>query len=205
MKNSIPFLTSVVLCVTLALMGSEAVAQETESSSALGGTTQADVGDFDFNLDTTEFDDFGSESFQAQSDEELAAGEAAAGLIMLFAFGLSLLAFVAGFLFSLYIAYSLSSALSSIPEAYREMAPFVPWLIFVPVVNVVILILAFIKVPRSVKSYLASKGNHSHGDCGESYGLWGAILSLLGCTLPVGLVMLILSLNKLGKAQRAAA
>ncbi len=157
---------------------------------------------FDLNADgfnTDEFSGFGEDGFQVEQPLDPAAAAVLAAITI----AMVLLAIVC-LLFAIFMAYQLSSSLSAIPEPYRQMQAFMPWLIFVPLAGIVIFILAMIKVPRSVSAYLTSIGDSSQGDCGEKLGLWGAVLYLLGCTAPIGIVLLIMSLLKLGKAKALA-
>jgi hypothetical protein len=155
-------------------------------------------GDMDFDFNTDEFDAFGTEEFNMNQDIDPAAAVFAT-VIMIASVVLSVL----GLLMGIYVAFQLSSALSALPESARDLSPVMPWLMFVPVIGIVFLLLSLIKVPRSLSTYLNARGNSSHGDCGEKLGLWGAILTILGCTAPIGIVMLILAANKVGKAKAA--
>ncbi len=125
----------------------------------------------------------------------------AAAFVAIFAFyGCSLLVAIG---IQAVLAYLLSGALKVVPESYREISPGVAWLLLIPLVNIVIMFLVFIKIPRSQSKYLASIGNSSHGDCGEQMGLIGSICMLIPCINVVGLVLLIISLVKIMGAKQA--
>ncbi|MCA9134751.1 MAG: hypothetical protein KDA45_16400 [Planctomycetales bacterium] len=175
-----------------------------EASPALNPDTDFQLPSADnFDFDIEGMEGFGDPDYdpEAEIDPQVqAATDRVAWIITAVLAAMSLLML----LFTILLAVQLSSALQAVPEAYRQMSPFVPWLLFVPFVNIVILILAFIKVPRSLKGYLASMGDASQEDCGEKLGLLGAILFLLGFTMPVGLVVLLLALAKIGRAKKIA-
>lgn len=177
-----------LLAVSL-LAASPALAQE-----------PSDGANMQFNFDAEEFSNFGEEGFDngLTPEQEAAASAIGMGLIIgYFCFiGVMLL-------LQIYVAYLLYDALSAVPEQYRELEPWVPWLLFVPLANLVVIFLAFIKTPRSLAKCLAASGDTSHADCGESLGLWGAVLTVLGCTSPIGLILLIMSLLKINKAKQA--
>lgn len=167
---------------------------------ALAQEEPVDVPNLEIELDMPEgFEDFTEGDFGAP---EVSAAEEAAAAVLIF--GLMAASACVALILSAIFAYLLMDAVSSVPEAHRKIAPWVPWLLFVPVANVVVLILAFIKVPESLSSYLDSIGKNSFGDCGKKIGIWGAILSLIGCTGLIGLVLLIISLMKINQAKRVA-
>lgn len=172
---------------------SPAVAQEAAA------VAQDDSG-FDINFDSEEFDGFGEEDFSVEDQAKVNA--AAAGVAVAY-MGFLVCMSIVSLVFSLFIAYSLFDALNTVPTEYRQLEPWVPWLIFVPVVGIVVLFLGFIKTPQSLSKALNANGDSSHGDCGESNGLWGCILTVLGCTAPIGFVLLIMSILKINKAKQA--
>ncbi|GAB5402221.1 MAG: hypothetical protein Aurels2KO_04520 [Aureliella sp.] len=157
-----------------------------------------DDGGFDINFDSEEFEGFGEEDFVMQDGPPEAA---IAGLMAAY-FGFVICMSIASLVFSIFIAYSQFDALNTVPEEHRQLEPWVPWLIFVPVVGIVVLFLGFIKTPQSLSKALNATGNNPHGDCGESNGLWGCILTVLGCTAPIGFVLLIMSILKINKAKQ---
>lgn len=157
--------------------------------------------DQDIDFDMEGLEDFGPDFGPPEISAE---AQAAAGVLFLVFVLVAVVACVVGLVLTGLVAYWLMDALNAIPEPHRQMSPMVPWLLFVPLVQIVVLLLAFIKVPDSLSSYLRSMDDSSHGDCGKSNGLWGAILYLLGCTFPIGLVMLFLSLKKIHRAKLAA-
>lgn len=166
-------------------------------------------GQDDFQMDTDiqfdmgdEFEGFDEADFGApvMSEEEIAAAQAMGAVVF---FGAIAACFL-GLLLTALVAYLMMDALNAVPKSFRQLSPMVPWLLFVPLVNIVILFLVFIKVPESLNAYLQSTGDTSQGDCGKSMGLWGSILYILGCTFPIGLVMLILAILKINGAKKVA-
>lgn len=157
----------------------------------------------EIEFDIEGMEGFGDENFEFAS--ELTPEEAAAGTAMVIAMfvGIGIMSLL-GFILVIWVAYSMMDALSAIPEEYRELSPAVPWLLLVPVVNIVVLFLVFIKVPDSLNAYLTANGDTAHGDCGRSNGLIGSILYILGCTFPIGLVLLVMSLMKISQAKQTA-
>ncbi len=184
-----------MLACSSALATTTAQAQEGDAAQSSSSETNA----IDFNIDMDEFESFGQEGFSVETPLDPAT-EATIQAIRIGSYGIGLV----GLLFSLFLAYQLASSLSAIPPTYRQLSPWVPWLIFVPLVGIVVLVLAFIKVPNSLSKYLASTGHVSQGDCGEKLGLWGAILTIIGCTAPIGLVLLLLSTLKIRQAKMVA-
>ncbi len=155
----------------------------------------------DFNFDAGgELDGFGEDGFEFQGDPEAEAAAAGIAIAVLIGYvcfiGLAIL-------LQIFIAYLLYDALNAVPEQYRELESWVPWLLLVPLANIVVLFLAFIKTPRSLAKCLSASGDTSHGDCGESLGLWGAILCVIPCGAIVGLILLIMTLLKINKAKQA--
>lgn len=157
--------------------------------------------DMDFDFDFS--DELGDGFSQFEEDGFVAADEPSTMAVIATTIAMLVLG-VLMFLLVGVVAYLLSTALSAVPENFREMPPMLPWLLFIPLVNIVILILAFIKVPKSLNKYLTSIGDNSQGDCGEKLGLWGSILYILGCTFPIGLVMLVMSLMRINQAKKLA-
>lgn len=150
--------------------------------------------EFDFGMD-------GMEDWQSSPPSLDPSTGAAATLATM---AIVVIGLVISLLLQAVVAYFLSSALKAVPEQYRELSPAIPWLLLVPFVNIVILFLAFIKVPRSLNKYLTSVGDTSQGDCGEQMGLWGAVLGIIPCTGPIGLILLIISLVKITQAKNVA-
>ena len=156
-----------------------------------------DTSDFEFEL-PEEMEGFTDNDFGAAEES---AANAAIGVAMMLAiaiFG------IIGLIAVVLAAYLLMDALNAVPQQFQQIPPWVPWLLLVPFVNLVVLIIAFIKVPDSLASYLNSLGDHSQGDCGRKTGLWGSVLYILGCTFPIGLVLLIVSLMKINQAKQRA-
>lgn len=179
-----------------------------DGAAPFEGAGQADNSGFE-GIDLSPEIDFDIEGMEAFGDEdftfdtELTPEEAAAGaamfMAMLVAIGIMSLI---GFAMVIWVAYSMMDALSALPEQYRELSPAVPWLLLVPLVNIVVLFLVFIKVPDSLKAFLEANGDTAHGDCGRSNGLIGSILYIIGCTFPIGLVLLVMSLLKISQAKQ---
>ncbi len=187
--------------VACCLLSAPARGQDDQPTLQFDPNMQIDPGSMeDFGFNTDDFEDFGSEDF---SPPELSAEDAAAATAVAMGMMIMIGVFaVIGVVITALVAYLLSDALSAVPESYRQMSSWIPWLLFVPLVQIVVLVLAFIKVPRSLSGYLASLGDQSQGDCGESNGLWGSILYILGCTFPIGLVLLVMSMLKINQAKR---
>lgn len=157
--------------------------------------------DEEIEFDIGEFEGFGDDDFETQ---DLTPEQAAA--VGMLSVGMIIAALVIGLIMfglMIFAAYLLMDALNSVPEEYRQLSPMVPWLLFVPVVNLVILFLVFLKVPESLQAYLNSVGDTSQGDCGKNMGLWGAILYVVGCTAPIGLIMLVIAITKINAGKRA--
>ncbi|MEZ6136515.1 MAG: hypothetical protein R3C53_16590 [Pirellulaceae bacterium] len=183
---------SCIFCAYLFFVGSGlAVAQDApiEPGDSFGEDFGFDTGDMNFGEE-----DF---SFAVDPAQERAAAAVATGFMIV-----SLVIGLLGLCLMIFVAYFLSDGLAAVPEEFRQLPTWVPWLLLVPFVNIVVLILAFIKVPQSLSSYLASKGNTGLGDCGQALGLWGSILYLL--CFPVGLVLLLMSGLKISQAKKAA-
>ncbi len=156
----------------------------------------------EIDFDMEQFEDFTSGDFGAPEPtaEEIAArGTLMAGVFLII--GLLSVVFL---LLTAFVAYLLMDALNAVPESHRQLSPAIPWLLFVPLVNLVILFLVFIKVPESLSNYLASTDTAAPGDCGKSMGLWGAILWVVPCATPIGMVLLILSLLNISQAKKLA-
>lgn len=147
--------------------------------------------------DFTEEGDFGAPEFSA--DEQAAAAALSFGMLI-FVFVMSLV----GLILTALVAYLMMDALNAVPESFQQIQPWMPWLLFVPLVNIVIVFLVFLKVPDSLSSYLQSIGDSSQGDCGKNLGLWGCILYIIGCTFPIGLILLIMSILKINQAKKVA-
>ncbi|HBE66568.1 MAG TPA: hypothetical protein DDW52_00330 [Planctomycetaceae bacterium] len=159
----------------------------------------------DFNADFPEDVNFGEEFGEDWEEDFATSGpseEAIAAAITAY-FGFLVCVGVVSLAVQIFIAYLLYDALNTVPEEFRQIEPWLPWLVFIPLVGIVIAFIAFIKTPKSLALALNARGDTSHGDCGESNGLWGMILSILGCTGPIGWVLLIMSLLKINKAKQA--
>lgn len=171
------------------------------SALSLPALAQEAGGGMDFNFDSSgELDGFGEDGFEFQGDPEAEAAAAGVAIAMLVGY----LCFIGlAILLQIFIAYLLYDALNAVPEQYRELESWVPWLLLVPLANIVVLFLAFIKTPRSLAKCLGASGDTTHGDCGESLGLWGAILCVIPCGAIVGIVLLIMALLKINKAKQA--
>lgn len=142
-------------------------------------------------------DENGEFSAQTTAEEEAMIAGALAAY-----FGFIVCMSIVSLVLSIYIAYSLYDALNTVPVEHRELEPWVPWLIFIPVVGIVVYFLGFIKTPKSLEKALNATGSNPHGDCGGSNGLWGMILCVIGCTAPIGIVLVIMSLLKINKAKQ---
>jgi hypothetical protein len=97
----------------------------------------------------------------------------------------------------------LSNALSRIPQQFRQIEPGMVWLLLIPCFNVVWNFFVFPKVARSYRAYFASRGDDSHGDCGETLGWWyagvyvGTVVPCLNYLAgPAALILLIILLVK---------
>ncbi len=189
-----------VLCL-VGLPAIIAFAQVTDEIPELRLDTSQDLGQ-DFGFDVGELEDVSAPDFNANATTpEQAAQEAELERAMLF--GGLIMGLLALVLLGV-AAYLLSDALKAIPLEFRKLPHWVPWLLLVPLVNIVVFVLSFIMVPKSMANYLASRGDTSMGDCGASNGLWGVILYLLGCTFPIGLVLLVMCLLKVNQAKKIA-
>lgn len=167
--------------------------------SLFSGTPVATAQDLDIDFGNEIDVAFDEDGFTAQTspeEEAMIAGAVAAY------FGFIICMSIVSLALSIYIAYSLYDALNTVPEEHRELEPWVPWLIFVPIIGIVVYFLGFIKTPKSLEKALNATGNNPHGDCGGSNGLWGMVLCVLGCTAPIGLVLVIMSLLKINKAKQ---
>lgn len=97
------------------------------------------------------------------------------------ALGVILVVFLVVLVFSLAIcvifAYFMAAPLKRVPERYRTIEAWTPWLMLVPVVNLVMLwVLAPFKIPESLKNYFDDSGSSLDvGDCGKNLGLGWAI------------------------------
>lgn len=197
---------SFIFLVVGGLIGISTQARSQEVSGAEFPDMQIDAGDEfggDFGFEVGEdMEAFGKDDFNAEGlDPEAAAAATAVAA----AVWIAMMAIAALLFFLLVLAaYLLSDALGAIPEEFREIPAWLPWLLLVPFVQIVILIVAFMKVPKSLSGYLASKGDTSMGDCGAGNGLWGAVLYLLGCTFPIGLVLLVMAILKINQAKKIA-
>jgi magnesium-transporting ATPase (P-type) len=170
-------------------------------AGALAQDPDMDPGNFEIP-ELEGFDDFNEGDFGAppMSAEDQAAAAALGFGMMIFVFLMSLV----GLVLTALVAYLMMDALNAVPESFQQLQPWVPWLLFVPLVNLVVIFLVFLKVPDSLSTYLQSVGNTSQGDCGKNLGLWGCILYILGCTFPIGLVLLIMSILKINQAKKVA-
>ena len=183
------------------IAGTHLPAQDPPTDIPEFDTSELDIGlpeDFDeiAGGDFTD-GDFGAAEISAEEQAAIAAvsfGMVVAIIVM------SLI----GLLLTIFVAYLLMDAVNSVPEQFQQIAPWVPWLLLVPFVNIVVLIVAFIKVPESLSAYLNSIGDTSQGDSGKAVGLWGSVLYVLGCTFPIGLVLLIISLVKINQSKKIA-
>lgn len=163
------------------------------------GGDDAGGGGEDFNFDMSEFESFGTDDFdpaELNAEQEAAAALATGAIVGMILFGMLM------YLLLVFVAYIQFDALQSLPEQFRMIPAFVPWLLLVPFVQIVILFVAFIKVPQSLSKYLQSIGNTEMGDCGEKNGLFGAIFYIIGCTFPIGLVLLVMSMMKISAARK---
>lgn len=158
-------------------------------------------GDMSIDFDMEDFEGFGSEEYGDEFQQEAEQAAVAAGFAMMA--GIACFA-VFGLILTGVVAFLMSDALSSVPEEHQQLSPMVPWLLFVPLINIVVVFLVFIQVPKSLASYLASQGDTSQGDCGEKTGLWGVVLYVIGCTFPIGLVMMVMAILKINHAKKAA-
>ncbi|RMF36906.1 MAG: hypothetical protein D6753_18580 [Planctomycetota bacterium] len=149
-------------------------------------------------LDITEDADFGAPELD---DEEVAALVAVsfvvwAGIIILGIIGLAL---------SIYVAYIGYATLELLPEPRRPVPSFVPWLLLVPLVNLAIIFIIFVSIPKAAQEELIARGQPVEGDCGRGLGIAGAVLWILGCTAPIGMVLMLIATMKLAQAKRQLA
>lgn len=158
-------------------------------------TVGEEFGDMGFDLEG--LGDVSDPNFVADAPPSAEQAALATGIVV----GAVVLVLLAYLLIGV-VAYLLSSAIQALPEANRPMPAWVPWLLLVPLVQIVVFVLAFIQVPKAQSNYLSSIGDTSMGDCGASNGLWGVILYLLGCTFPIGLVLLVMSMLKINQATK---
>ena len=117
---SMRILLSTLLVFWISAAASPALAQEGDDSG------------FDINFDSGEFEGFGDEGFEVESADEVNA--AAAGIAVAY-LGFVVCMSIVSLAFSLFVAYSQFDALNTVPTEYRQLEPWVPWLIFVPVVG----------------------------------------------------------------------
>ncbi len=202
-KQRSPFSWLTAGCLLLGLFTSDVRAQESGPDIQFDSEVQIDPDfqlDPDIDFDTEQFD-FGADSGAVELSEEDQAAVAALGLGFIV---LVLIIALVSIVLTAWVAYMLMDALQAVPEQHRQLSPVVPWLLFVPIVQYVVMFLVFLKVPDSLSSYLNSVGDQSQADCGKTLGLWGSILYVLGCTVPIGLVLLALSLIKINQAKKAA-
>ena len=156
----------------------------------------------EIEFDMEGLEGFGDEGFAAPALTPEEEAQIAATFIAMVV-GITIMSLV-GLVLIAWVAYLLMDALNAIPEEFRQVSSAVPWLLLVPLVNIVVMFIVFIKVPESLNAYLTANGDTAHGDCGRSNGLIGCILYLLGCTFPIGLVLVVMSLMKISAAKKTA-
>ena len=183
--------------VIAALLAAPASAQDPPPT--FDPTSETEI---DFGAELEELEDLlnqqGVDGFPTVDQPELSAG---AKLMFI---GLAVVGAVVGLLLGAIVAHLLSSALNAVPLEYRKIPAWLPWLLLIPVVNVVVVFLAFVLTPQSLREYLESQGDTSQGDCGGQMGLIGAILSVIPCIPLVGPILLIIALVKISQAKRQA-
>jgi hypothetical protein len=187
-----------LLCLWTAMIatnGSCSFAQEIETPPNMEITVGEDMGDIGFDLEG--LGDISDPDFVASGPPSAKEMAMVSGIMV----GAAIIGLL-GLLLMLFVAYLLSDALAALPAQFRLLPTWVPWLLLVPFINIVVFVLVFIKVPQSQSTFLASTGDNSMGDCGGSNGLWGVILYLVGCTFPIGLVLLVMSVLKINQAKK---
>jgi hypothetical protein len=190
----------------LASQPNHLLAQDIVVQDPAGDVTPGDAGEFQFDqdieFDMEEFEGFEGGDFGAA--ETTMEEEAAIALVGTAVIVLSLVFALITLVLAGCAAYLLSDALKAVPESHQQISPAIPWLLFIPVVNLVVLFLCFIKVPDSLRGYLDSTGNMTQADCGKSLGLWGSVASVIGCFFPIGIVLLFMSITRINKAKQLA-
>ncbi len=195
MKISLVLGLSVLLGASLTTQTAQVVAQDVPQGESFDFQIDDDI-----NFDTEDFEGFKDGSFGAA--ETTSEEEAAIALVGTAVFVGVVVASIVGMVLTAVAAYLLFDALNALPEEFRQISPIIPWLLFVPFVNLVVLFVVFIKVPDSLRGYLQSVGNMTLADCGKSLGLWGSVATVIGCFFPVGLVLLFMSLMKINRAKQ---
>jgi Trk-type K+ transport system membrane component len=171
------------------------------SSVVLPAAQAQDAGsEMNFEFDDSEFSDFGEPGFE--NGELSPDAEKAVALLSGGVFLVAMLVSVVFLVIIIFACYSLFDALSTVPAEHREIEPWVPWLMLVPLVQLVVNFIALTKTPRSLAKALAAKGDSSQGDCGEQLGLFTAIAALIPCINVLGFpVLLIMTVMKVNKAK----
>ncbi len=181
--------------VALLLFGAAMWAMPVPHCSALQDEMPPDI-QFDLEgMDITEDADFGAPPL----DDDEKAVLVWAPVVMI---GCGVVLGVLSVALSIYIAYVGFSVLEMLPESSRPMPSFVPWLLLVPLVNLVVLFMIFVQIPEAVQRELEARGQAVEGDFGRTLGIIGAVLSVLGCTVPIGAILIWIATMRLAGAKR---
>jgi hypothetical protein len=78
--------------------------------------------------------------------------------------------------------------LSRVPPQHQKQSPGLAFLLLIPCFSLVWAFFVHPKVAESLKSYYASIGDTSVGDCGASLALWLCICPILGLIPLIGLL-----------------
>jgi hypothetical protein len=127
-------------------------------------------------------------------------GEAAAagGIVITIAMGCAYFA-----VFALQIAYvvwffmTTYKVLNACSPRNRDMEPGMVFLMFIPLFSVIWIFFIIFRISSSLEKEFRSRGLPRDGDFGATLGLWGIISNLL-CCAPVGIILNIMWLMKLG-------
>jgi len=124
--------------------------------------------------------------------------EAAAGMMMLVVSCICyalIFALAIGFMiFHLMTCYK---ALSAVSPHNRDMEPAMIFLLFIPIFGVIWNFFIVLRLASSLRKEFEERNIPSDGgDYGQTMGLWGLILNLIGCA-PVGVIMFIMWLFKI--------
>jgi hypothetical protein len=125
-------------------------------------------------------------------------GDAAAGMaVMIFSCICYALIFAFAIGFMIFHLMTCYKALSAVSPGNRDMEPAMIFLVFIPLFGAIWNFFIVLRLASSLRKEFEDRGIPSDGgDYGQTIGLWGLILNLIGCA-PVGIIMFIMWLFKI--------
>jgi hypothetical protein len=153
-------------------------------------------GGFDLDIPVPDSDQAAREAATKEAEEAAAAAAGAATVGVLIGSAVGLVIWILIFWF-------LSSALSVVPQQYRDMEPVMVWLLLIPLFNIIWMFFVTARISSSYQRYFAAQGITTHGDCGAAIGLWFCICMLIPCVNFVALILGIIYLVKVAGMKKA--